>query len=66
MKITDLNGCPIQIDNLNQAIQITRQYKEYKHVDSSFSDFDTRQRAYWKDMYEKLTAVKEQQKKEKR
>ncbi|WP_262887192.1 hypothetical protein [Sphingobacterium sp. SGR-19] len=37
---------------------MARQYKEYRHEYKSFSDFDKRQKAYWTDMYEKLTAIK--------
>ncbi|MBB4801660.1 hypothetical protein ACHRV1_25010 [Flavobacterium aquidurense] len=60
MKITDLNGCSIEVTNLDEAIQISKQYQEYRHEDKSFSEFDKRQKAYWMDMYEKLTAIKEQ------
>ena len=60
MQVTDLNGYPIEITNLKEAIKMARQYKEYRHEDKSFSEFDKRQKAYWKDMYEKLTAIKEQ------
>lgn len=60
MKITDLNGYQIEVTDLDKAIQIIVEYKEYRHKDKSFSEFDKRQNAYWKDMYEKLTAIKEQ------
>ena len=60
MQVTDLNGCPIEITNLKEAIKMARQYKEYRHEDKRFSEFDKRQKAYWMDMYEKLTAIKEQ------
>lgn len=60
MHVTDLNDCPIEITNLKEAIKMARQYKEYRHEDKSFSEFDKRQKAYWMDMYEKLTAIKEQ------
>ena len=60
MQVTDLNGYPIEITNLKEAIKMARQYKEYRHEDKSFSEFDKRQKAYWTDMYEKLTAIKEQ------
>lgn len=60
MKVNDLNGCPIEITDLKEAIKIARRYKEYRHEDKSFSEFDKRQKAYWSDMYEKLTAIKEQ------
>lgn len=59
MKLTDLNGYSIEIQNLDEAIQISSDYKEYKHEDKSFSEFDKRQKAYWQDMYEKLKAIKE-------
>lgn len=58
MKITDLNGCLIEITNLKEAIEIARQYKEYRHEDKSFSEFDKRQKAYWVDMHEKLEKAK--------
>ena len=58
MKITDLNGCLIEVTDLDEAIQISSDYKQYKHEDKSFSDFDKRQKAYWVDIHEKLTAIK--------
>ncbi len=61
MYITDLNGCPIEVTNLDEAIRITAEYKEYSHKDKRFSEFDKRQKAYWTDMYEKLTAIKKKQ-----
>lgn len=60
MKITDLNGCLIEVTNLDEAIRITADYKEYRHKNKSFSDFDKRQKTYWADMYEKLTVLKKQ------
>nr|WP_315257791.1 hypothetical protein [uncultured Flavobacterium sp.] len=58
MKVNDLNGCPIEITDLKEAIKITAEYKEYRHEDKSFSEFDKRQKVYWTDMYEKLTTIK--------
>ena len=60
IKIIDLNGCPIEVTDLDEAIRITADYNEYRHKDKSFSDFDIRQNAYWTDMYEKLTTLKKQ------
>lgn len=60
MKVTDLNGCQIEVTDLEEAIKITADGKEYRHEDKSFSEFDKRQKAYWTDMYEKLTALKKQ------
>jgi hypothetical protein len=57
MKVTDLNGCTIEVTDLQRAIKITRQYKDYCHDDKSFSEFDKRQKAYWTDMYEKLMKI---------
>ncbi len=60
MYITDINGCSIEVTDLDEAIRITAECKEYRHRDKSFSEFDKRQKIYWTDMYEKLTAIKEQ------
>lgn len=58
MKITDLNGCEIEITNLKEAIKIAKRNTGYSHEDKSFSEFDKRQKAYWTDIHEKLTAIK--------
>lgn len=60
MKVTDLNGCQIEVLDLDEAIRITAEYKEYEHINEGFSEFDRRQKAYWTDMYGKLTAIKGQ------
>lgn len=60
MKVTDLNGCPIEVTDLDEAIRIATEYKEYRHENRSLSEFDKRQKAYWTDMYEKPTAIKKQ------
>lgn len=59
MKVTDLNGCEIEITNLKEAIKIAKRNTGYSHEDKSFSEFDKRQKAYWTDIHEKLTAIKE-------
>ncbi|MDV3709407.1 hypothetical protein CMT55_08750 [Elizabethkingia anophelis] len=58
MKVTDLNGCEIEITDLKEAIKIAKRNTGYSHEDKSFSDFDKRQKAYWVDIHEKLTAIK--------
>lgn len=58
MKVTDLNGCEIEITNLKEAIKIAKRNTGYSHEDKSFSEFDKRQKAYWTDIHEKLTAIK--------
>ena len=60
MKVTDLNGCEIEVTDLKEAIRIAKRYTRCKHEDKSFSDFDKRQNAYWTDIHDKLTAIKEQ------
>ncbi len=60
MKITDMNGCPIEVTDLDEAIRITKRYRGYTHEDKRFADFDARQKAYWTDLFEKLKAIKEQ------
>lgn len=59
MYITDLNGCLIEVTDLEKAIQITADYKQYRYKDKSFSEFDKRQKDYWTDMHEKLIAIKQ-------
>ncbi|MEC3880303.1 hypothetical protein [Parapedobacter sp. 10938] len=61
MYITDLNGCPIEITDLDEAIRITAAYKEYRHRDKRFPAFDKDRKAYWTDMHEKLQAIKKQE-----
>lgn len=58
MKITDLHGCEIEVTDLKEAIKIAKRNTGYSHEDKSFSEFDKRQKAYWTDIYEKLTAIK--------
>lgn len=58
MKVTDLNGYEIEITNLKEAIKIAKRNTGYSHEDNSFTDFDKRRNAYWRDLYEKLKARK--------
>ena len=46
MKIKDLNGYTIEITNLNEAIQITRRYKQYEHENKDFSELDKKLNQY--------------------
>ena len=46
MKVTDLNGCSIEVTDLDEAIKISKRYTGYRHEDESFSEFDKRQNAY--------------------
>ena len=62
MKIIDINGCTVEINNLNDAIQIIRRYKQYEHENKGFSELDTKLNQYWADMFEKLLKIKSQKK----
>ncbi len=62
MKIIDLNGCPIEITDLNEAIIMAEDRKDYRHVNKGYENFDKERNAYWTDVYEKLVKIKEQQK----
>lgn len=59
--VTDLNGCPIEITDLDEAILITEDRKDYSHVNNGYEDFDKKQSAYWTDLHEKLLQAKEKQ-----
>ena len=61
MKVTDLNGCQIEVTNLDEAIQITAEYREYEHINDGFSELDKRLNKYWTDMYKKLLKLKSKQ-----
>jgi hypothetical protein len=39
MKITDLNGCEIEVTDLEKAIGIAEEYKEYQHGNESYPFF---------------------------
>jgi len=60
MNILDLNGCQIVVTDVEEALAVTAEYMEYRHIDSSYADFDKRQNAYWKDMHDKLMVLKRQ------
>ena len=61
MKVTDLNGCQIKVTNLDKAIRITAEYKQYEHINDGFSELDKRLNRYWTDMHEKLLKLKSKQ-----
>ena len=57
MKIIDINGGAIEVTNLNEAIQITRRYKQYEHENKGFSELNKKLNRYWTDIYEKLLKI---------
>ncbi|HRB71479.1 MAG TPA: 3-isopropylmalate dehydratase [Flavobacterium sp.] len=59
MKVTDLNGCDLEVTDLENAIEKTGWYKEYQHIPPVESD--KQRQAYWSDLHDKLLKLKEQQ-----
>lgn len=58
MKIIDLNGCKIQVTDLDKAIEQAEFFKDAHHIPPVESDQE--RQAYWGDVYGKLMALKEQ------
>ncbi len=58
MKVIDLNGKEITIENLDLAILQADDYRHYQHTDPAFKLMDERQQAYWEDVYQKLVLLK--------
>lgn len=56
MKITDINGCEITVTDLDQAIEKAEYFKDCEHIPPVPSDKE--RQAYWRDMYNKLIALK--------
>ena len=59
MKIKDIEGKIITVENLQLALLQADDYRHYRHTDPGFADFDNKQQAYWEDIYEKLLALNE-------
>ncbi len=57
MKIIDLNGCAIEVTDLDGAIRKVKEFKGYSHVPPN--PMDSRLLQYWTDMHEKLTVLRE-------
>lgn len=62
MKIVDLNGCTIEVTDLEKAIAMCEEFSHYKHEDGNYTDFEKRRKAYWVDMHSKLSAMGTQEK----
>ncbi|MFD2145749.1 MULTISPECIES: hypothetical protein [Mucilaginibacter] len=54
MKITDLNGFDLEIDNLQLAIMQADDYRYYAHLNPEHRLADERLQSYWEDIYQKL------------
>ena len=59
IQVTDLNGCPIKIEatDLDKAIEQADYFKDCHQVPPV--PYDIVRQVYWRDMYEKLKAIKE-------
>lgn len=54
MKIIDLNGFDLEIENLQLAIMQADDYRHYEHINPINKAEDEKRKAYWEDVYEKL------------
>lgn len=54
MKITDMNGFDIEIDNLQLAIMQVDDYRHMKHTNPEMQAADEKRQTYWEDIYQKL------------
>ena len=61
MIITDLNGTPIEVTDLDKALAQADSFRDYKHTDNTHKALDKRLKAYWQDLYIKLKQLKEAQ-----
>lgn len=58
MKIIDLDGKVIEIENLDLAIMQADDYRHWRHTDPSFAELDKKMQAYWNDVYQKLLKLR--------
>jgi hypothetical protein len=57
MKIKDLNGFEIEVENLQLAIAQADDYRRWVHIDTNFRYSDEKLKAYWEDIYQKLISL---------
>ena len=50
MIITDLNGTPIEVTDLDKALAQADSFRRYKHTDNTHKALDKRLKAYWQDL----------------
>jgi len=58
MEIIDMNGKPIEVTDLDKAIEIAEAYKDNAHLDKSYYQLDQRLQQYWTDIYQQLLQLK--------
>ncbi|MGV3766777.1 MAG: hypothetical protein ACO1NW_11670 [Chitinophagaceae bacterium] len=59
MKITDITGQEITVTDLEAAIAQAKRFKGYRHEPPQPVS-DSRQQAYWADLYRKLKQLQKQ------
>lgn len=57
LKITDLHGSEIKIENLQLAIMQADDNRHYRHLASYFQATDELWQTYWDDVYQKLINI---------
>lgn len=60
MKITDLNGVELEVDDLQLAIMQADDYRHFEHFNPDLIDLAKQRRAYWEDIYQKLLQLRAQ------
>jgi hypothetical protein len=58
MNITDINGYNIEVTNLDEALKIADEYRQYSHENIRYSALDAQLKTYWTDMFLKLSQLK--------
>ena len=64
--IRDLNGFQQEIDDLDTALETAAEYMDWHHENPAYTEFDKKQQAYWVDIHQKLTAIKNKSRNENR
>lgn len=59
MKLTDLLGKEVEVENLDLALMQADDYRHYRRSDPFFAVSDVYLAQYWEDMYQKLLKLKE-------
>jgi len=59
MKITDLNGFDLEIDNLQLAIMQADDYRHFEHFNPDLIDLTIAKQVYWEDIYQKLLRLQD-------
>jgi len=59
LKVTDINGFVLTVTDLPDAIAQAGRFREYRHIDKAFSEFDQRQQLYWNDLHERLLNLRQ-------